>query len=164
MKGCVKNVSSGWVHSMKRALGPGAEVPLNELYEQYGVKHGLKEGEEFIQWLKNVKLKDSQRWKIIIPQDEVITNNDDNKTTLNVDSKVSKFNKVEPDNVAPLVATKMDVADIVKLSVRQSRDVLPKLTDLNLLKYALQEANQLSGKDSLCRILRNRIKELQIAR
>lgn len=161
MKGCVKNVSSGWVHSMKRALGPGAEVSLNELYEQYGVKHDLKEGEEFIQWLKNVKLKDSKRWKIILQQENEIKNNE---TTLNVDSKGSKFNKVEIDNVAPLVATKMDVADIVKLSVRQSRELLPKLTDLNLLKYALQEANQLSGKDSLCRNLRKRINELQIAR
>ena len=63
-----------------------------------------------------------------------------------------------------MVQTKMAVVDIVEMSVRQARETLPKITDLNLLKYAFQEANQRAGKDSLCRILRKRIKELQISR
>jgi hypothetical protein len=62
------------------------------------------------------------------------------------------------------VPKKIEVGEIVELSVRKARDLMPKITDLNLLKYALQEANPRAGKDSLCNVLRKRIKELQIAR
>lgn len=162
MDGYVKNISSSWLHAMKRSIGPGAQVPLKELYEQYGLKHDLKEGDEFVSWLRNVKLRDHTKWKVEFNSKET--------EAVNVEAKepeeakpVSKV-KRGSDNVTPLVATKTTVADIVGLSVRQSREVLPKVTDLNLLKYALQEANQLSGKDSLCRIIRKRIRELQIAR
>ena len=159
MKGFVKNAAPGWMHAMKRSIGPGAQIPLDELYEQYGVKHDLAEGEEFIQWLRNVKLKDSSRWKIELQQEEVIVAEEPEKA-----KEKPRPNKIETGNVAPLVATKMDVADVVGLSVREGREVLPKVQDLNLLKYALQQANQLSGKDSLCRIIRKRIKDLQISR
>jgi hypothetical protein len=58
----------------------------------------------------------------------------------------------------------MNVDDVVGLSVRQARELLPKVTDLNLLKYALQEANQLANKDSLCKVIRKRITDLQLCR
>ena len=73
-------------------------------------------------------------------------------------------NRVGTSGVTPLVKTKMEIRDIVELSVRNAREILPKVNDLTLLKYALQEANQLAGKDSLCKIIRKRIKDLQIAR
>ena len=59
---------------------------------------------------------------------------------------------------------KMTIQEVVMLSVRQGREVLPKITDLKLLKYAFQEANQLAGKDSLCNIIRKRIKDLELGR
>jgi len=158
MKGFVKNASPGWVHAMKRSIGPGAQIPLDELYEQYGVKHDLAEGDEFLQWLRNVKLKDTVKWKIELQQEEAPAVEEPEK------EKVTRPNKVDTGNVAPPVPKEMDVADIVGLSVRQGREMLPKVQDLTLLKYALQQANQLSGKDSLCRIIRKRIKDLQIAR
>jgi hypothetical protein len=159
LDGYVKNISNRWVHAMKRSIGPGSEIPLSELYEQYGVKHGIQAGEDFIKWLRNVKLKDKNKWQIIysaadkeveVPKSDSVEVKETNKRTVN--------------RVAPMVATKMDVADIVGLSVRKGREIIPKVMDLNLLKYALQEANQLSGKDSLCRIIRKRIRDLQIAR
>lgn len=150
------NVSSGWAHAMKRAVGPGAKIPIKELYEQYGLKHGISEGEDFVKWLRGVKLRDTSRWKIVC----------DAVGSLPLESEniaVVEKNKGH-DLIAPMVKSKMEVKDIVALSVRDSRQVLPTVTDLNLLKYALQEANQLSGKDSLCIIIRKRIKELQLGR
>ncbi len=70
---------------------------------------------------------------------------------------------VEPDNVLPAKG-EMTVKDVVMLSVRQGREMLPRITDLKLLKYAFQEANQLAGKDSLCNLLRKRIKDLELGR
>ena len=138
---------------MTSASTPGAKVPLDELYEQYGVKHNIREGEDFVQWLRNVKLKDTNRWKITLEEE-------DEQGTEVVDTEEVK----RESGVSSLVPTKMRVEDVVNLSVRIGREVLPKVTDLKLLKYALQEANQLSGKDSLCRIIRKRIRDLQIAR
>ena len=162
MKGYVVNSSSTWMHAMKRSVGPGAKVPLSELFEQYGVKHNLSDGKEFVDWLKDTKLKGKDNWRIVVEEDPTTV------STAEVvpDTKpiVVRNKKPTTDNIAPMVQTKIEVKDVVEMSVRQARDTLPKITDLNLLKYAFQEANQRAGKDSLCRIIRKRIKELQISR
>ena len=74
-----------------------------------------------------------------------------------IESKVSTM-------VVPLVPKEMGVADVVGLSVRRGREILPKIMDLKLLKYAYEEARQLAGKDSLCREINKRIKTLEMAR
>jgi len=145
MNGYVKNVSPIWTHAMKRAIGPGATVPLDELYEQYGKKHNLKKGDEFIEWLKTVKLKDTNRWKVVVEGEKI---------------------EAEAQVAAPVLdktPKQMDIEDIIGLSVRRSREVLPKIMDIKLLKYALDEAGPRAGKDSLCRLLRKRIQELRIS-
>jgi hypothetical protein len=160
MKGYVKNISSNWTHAMKRSVGPGAKIPLSELYDQYGEKHDLKQGEEFVEWLKSVKLRDTNRWRVIYDEDNSVKGL---KECMD-DRTPEKDKKKVVDNVAPIVPNKMDVQDIVSLPVRKAREVVPKVKDLNLLKYALTQAGQLSGKDSLCIILRRRIRDLQLRR
>lgn len=158
MNGYVMNTSTSWTHAMKRSIGPGAKVPLNELFEQYGAKHDLKEGQEFVQWLREVKLKDSKKWRIVLEEETSTTE------TKAISEETKKATPVMSGPSSPLVKKKTEVSDIVNLSVRKAREQLPRITDLNLLKYSLQEANQLAGKDSLCKIIRKRIKDLQIAR
>lgn len=172
MKGYVQNKSSVWTHVMKRAVGPGQQIPLEELYEQYGKKHGLAEGEEFVGWLREVKLKDTNKWRIVVEKEEeqpAKEKTDD--TTENTEPEpreeepsVNVVRTPKAGNVTPLVSKNMEVEDVVQLSVRKARELVPHIRDLNLLKYALQEANQRANKDSLCQILRKRIKEIQIAR
>lgn len=166
MKGYVINSYSTWMHAMKRSIGPGAKVPLSELFEQYGVKHNLSDGKEFIDWLKDTKLKGKDNWRIVVEEDSITDSNivPTTESTPNAKPIVTRNKKPTTDNIAPMIQTKMEVKDVVEMSVRQARDTLPKITDLNLLKYAFQEANQRAGKDSLCRIIRKRIKELQISR
>jgi hypothetical protein len=160
MNGYVLNASNIWTHAMKRSVAPGSKIPLDELYEQYGVKHDLKEGDEFVQWLRTVKLTDSKRWKIVFNPSE-----NEIKEDVLTTKEAKPAGKGQPDNVAPFIDdTKLDIADVVGLSVRNGREVIPKITDLKLLQYSLQEANKLAGKDSLCRVIRKRIKELQITR
>jgi len=62
-----------------------------------------------------------------------------------------------------MVAKGMTVDEVTGLSVRKSREVIPQIMDVKLLKYSLQQANQMAGKDSLCRIIRKRIQELEIS-
>lgn len=170
MNGYVMNKSNIWMHTMKRAIGPGQKVPLDELYGHYGVKHGLAEGEEFVQWLRSVKLKDRNKWNVTLLSDdqsaepEVVKEEEVKKAQELGPINAKRTRTFSPDQVAPLVPTKMGVADVVGLSVREARVALAKINDLNLLKYAYEEARQLAGKDSLSREIKKRIKALQIAR
>ena len=155
MNGYLINKGPMWLHAMKRAIGPGARVPLTELYDQYGPKHGLEKGQEFIEWLKNVKLKGSSNWHVEVDQ-EVEAEEIQEEKPAEIEERRIDIKKVNPKD--------MDIADIVNLSVRQARGVIPNVTDLKLLKYSMSEARPRHGKESLCRILRKRIKELETQR
>jgi len=157
MEGYVLNATSIWSHTMKRSVGPGMKIPLDELYEQYGVKHGLAEGEEFVEWLRAVKLKDTDKWRIETEAPQPTQPEEE-------PAKEESPNTHADDIVAPFNPKDMEIKDVIGLSVRKARDVVPSIMDLKLLQYAEKEANQLAGKDSLCRILRKRIKELQMVR
>jgi len=152
MNGYVRNKTSVWRHAMKRSIGPGHKVELDELYEQYGTKHDLEEGPMFVEWLRSVKLTDTKVWEVVSSEEPK-----EEKIEVVQDEKAAEL-------VAPLVKKDLEVADIVHMPVRTARTALKKITNLKLLKYALTEANQLSNKDTLCIMLRKRIQILEITR
>jgi len=166
MEGYVENRLPTYAHAMKRAVAPGAKISLEDIYNQYGPKHGIEKGQPFVDWLRTVKLKDASRWNIVYE-----TNASEQPVKeKEVVKEVQKPRPVkEGDLTTPFVPTSdsvktMEVSDIVGLSVRNARELMPKITDLKLLKYAFQEANTRTGKDSLCIVLRRRIKELELHR
>ena len=152
MKGHVLNKSTMWMHAMKRAVAPGGKIPLSELYDQYGKKHELAKGKEFISWLENVKLRDDDKWQVVRGKEAQATEVED--TTL-------KEVNIDMTTINP---KDMSIEEVVSLSVRKAREIIPKVTDLKLLKYSLSEARPRSGKDSLCRILKKRVTELETQR
>ena len=165
MNGHVINKSSAWRHALKRSVRPGGEIPLDELYLQYGKKYNLTEGKDFVTWLRKVKLRDSEIWDIVLkeePQEKLEDLSLEAKKELK--AEIKEVGKKRVDNQSPFVPKTVTIEEIVELSVRNARDTLPKITDLKLLKYALQEASVRSGKDSLCRELRKRIRQLEIGR
>lgn len=175
MKGYVKNASHLWAHTMKRSVGPGAQIPLDDLYEQYGKKYNLEEGDEFVRWLQDVKLRDKDKWHIMddngLPYVFGSLKKKDEDVVLKATVEVATEGKKEEvpvaqsrgENVTPLVPKKMTIDDITGLSFRKAKDVLPSIMDVTLLKYAVQQANQMAGKDSLCRLIRKRIQELEVS-
>ena len=155
MEGYVKNISAEWAYAMKRSIRPGGEIPLGELFEQYGKKYDMEPDDKFVDWLQTIKLKNADRWKIVYDfKEEHVTKN------IPVKEQVKEPNS----HTTPMVGKKMQVEDIVNLTVRKAREELPKINDLGLLKFSLSEARQLTGKDSLCRLLHKRVGELQLAR
>ena len=148
MNGYVQNKSPMWAHAMKRTIGPGQKVSLDELFEQYGEKHSLTEGDEFVAWLRTVKLKDHNKWNVILlADDEQIT-----EEIVDVPTEDDKATKRIDD---------MDPLEIVDLTVRLARELVPTCKNRKLLKMALRDANARAHKDSLCIILRKRIRELE---
>lgn len=158
MNGYVQNKSVVWTHAMKRAIGPGQKVQLDELYEQYGKKHSLAKGKDFVNWLRTIKLSNTELWRIVYGEEV--------KQEAEKEKEVEKAQelKKEAAKEGMIPIKEMTVQDVVLLSVRKAREVLPRIMDKKLLSYALQEAGPLAGKDSLCRILRKRISELDLAR
>jgi len=156
MNGYVRNKTPYWRHAMKRSVGPGHKIPLDELYEQYGLKHDLEEGQPFVDWLKTVKLKDSDVWEIVLKKGEKVEVVDEPDDKVELTPQESRKKKFTGSNVDPI--------DLVNMTVREARDNLSKVTDLKTLRYAHQEARQLSNKDTLTRLMKKRIEELEIAR
>jgi hypothetical protein len=171
MNGYVKNMTHLWNHVMKRSIGPGATIPLQELYDQYGARHNLDEGPEFIQWLKDVKLRDRDKWRIFTDEDkpyEAVVDKKDNKVNKVQETGLTKAEDTAKaqsrgDNTTPIVPKELTVDDVVELSVRQAREIIPEIRDIKLLKYAENNARQRAGKDSLRRILMKRIQELEVS-
>lgn len=165
MEGYVKNASSMWRHAMKRSIGPGQKVPLDDLYEQYGIKHGIDQGDLFVDWLRQVKLRDTTIWEIKYRKIQPTT-----VVAKDIQPKKVKSEKVDPNpgksntQQTPFVASKATADDIATMSVRNARAMLPRFTDQKLLKYALNMASQLANKDTLCIMLRKRIIELELTR
>lgn len=150
MEGYLKSIDTKWKHIFKRAVRPGGKIPLEELYEVYGIKHNLEPGEEFIKWLKEVKLKNqNDSWEIVLSDDSTP---EDLKEEVIEDAGVTS---------GDFQRKGFTVEDIVNLSVRKAREILPHITDLRLLQYSLKEARPRANKDSLCRMLEKRINELQ---
>ena len=163
MEGYIKSTTGGWRHIFKRSVRPGGKIPLSELYAEYGKKNSLPDNEKFVTWLKDVKLNGTlDTW-------EVITMDEKPPEDLVVDAKTKEpsvgetLAKASDDSLIARAKT-LSVMELVELSVRPAREIIPKITDLKLLKYAYQEANQRSNKESLCRIMEKRIRELEQSR
>ena len=150
MDGYIKNKTSMWTHALKRNIAPGQKVSLDELYEQYGKKHDIEEGLPFVKWLRSIKLSDEKMW-------EIVYNEEGTKSHKVDDSQ-------ETPTPTPLVKKDVEIEDVINWSVREARDKLKKFTDLKTLKYSLLQANQLANKDTLCRMIRKKVSELEMSR
>ena len=151
MEGYLRNKFHIGSHIMKRYIEPNGKVPLEELYVQYGDKYNLKRGEDFIFWLREVKLKDKDKWEVV-EKDEV------------EEVKVKKSNSTQEESEDDTTLNKpikqLTVEDIVELSVRKARLAMPKISNVKLLKVAFKEASQRPNKKYICDILNKRILEL----
>jgi len=161
MEGYVKNVSPLWRHAMKRSVGPGEKVSLDDLYEQYGIKHQIEEGDPFVEWLRQVKLRNTDVWEIRYGKTQVV---ESGKPMVVNEEKVAEVRGGSKLHQSPFVKSEAEIEEIANLSVRKAREQLPRITNQKLLKYALNEVSKLSHKDTLCRMLRKRIVELELSR
>lgn len=150
MEGYVRNKSPLWRHAMKREVGPGEKISLDALYSIYGIKHDIPEGASFVAWLKEVKLKDRDVWEVAYTEDGSGEQLKESVDDINISTSTKQRSS--------FIKSELTAEDIIDMSVRTLRERLVKITDLKLLKRALSIANQLQGKETLCKLLRNRIK------
>ena len=154
MKGYLMSKAKTWKHIFKMNIRPGGKVSLDELYEVYGKKYDIAE-DNFIEWLKAVKLKGKLEEWLIVPESEDLSD-------VSQETTIIKEGSFETNTRGEIVASKMSVKDIMDLPVRKAREVIPTIMDAKLLKFALRELKPLPNKESLCRILDRRIAELSM--
>lgn len=149
MDGYIKSKKTSWIHIFKMSVRPGGVVPLSDLYNLYGKKHNIEE-KDFVKWLKEVKLRGSvDDWLIV------------EETLSDVPKEVNNITESKDDSLNVPI-NKMSIHDIMGLSVRKAREIIPGVMDVKLLKFALRELKPLPNKESLCRIIDKRIMELSI--
>ena len=118
MNGYVRNKSTAWRHAMKRSIGPGHKIPLDELFEQYGEKHDLEEGQLFVEWLRDVKLRDTTVWEV--KYTDGAKKEEPQPEEVEKVKEVEKAKEVKKDEtvVVPFVKKDLEVSDIDGMSVR----------------------------------------------
>lgn len=149
MDGYIKSKKTSWVHIFKMSVRPGGTVPLADLYNLYGKKHNIDE-KDFVKWLREVKLRGSaDDWLIV-------------EETLSEKSKELQNVAQATDTSLSVPINKMTIHDIMGLSVRKAREIIPGIMDIKLLKFALRELKPLPNKESLCRVIDKRVMELNM--
>jgi hypothetical protein len=159
MNGYIRNKGM-WRHALKRNISPGQKIELDELYEEYGKKNGLSPDRQFVDWLKNVKLKDHDIWEVVYKPSEEEKNKHLDEVETESENNV-KVTKIDNKNVTPFVEIKLDDRDIVNMSVREAKKKLDDIDDVRLLKMALRLASTQAGKETLTNMLRKRIEMLE---
>ena len=149
MEGYIKSKKTSWVHIFKMSVRPGGTVPLADLYNLYGKRHNIEE-KDFVKWLKEVKLRGSVDDWIIVEE-----------TLSDIPKEVKNTSETSEDSLNVPI-NKMTIHDVMGLSVRKAREIIPGIMDVKLLKFALRELKPLPNKESLCRIIDKRIMELNI--
>jgi hypothetical protein len=173
MNGYVKNKSSRPLYALKRHVLPGKEIPLAELYKEYGEKHNIERGQPFANWLRQVKLPNEQVWEIQYTDSP----KEENKVTVTAqiiqitdgaeeeveERKVGLSNEEKAKSARPQIKNEWEVDDVVGLTVARAREEIPKIRDKKLLSWALNVARQRPNKETICRILEKRIDELKVS-
>jgi len=152
MDGYIKSKKTSWVHIFKMSVRPGGTVPLADLYNLYGKKHNIDE-KDFVKWLKEVKLRGSADDWLIVEETLPEKSKEIQNISQAIDSSSSSLD-------VPI--SKMTIHDVMGLSVRKAREIIPGIMDIKLLKFALRELKPLPNKESLCRIIDKRIMELNM--
>jgi len=147
-EGYIRNKSHLGTHVMKRYVSGNGKIPLEELYQEYGIRHGLERDQGFIDWLFEVKLRNKNKWEVVLEE---------------IPKKERELSRgtEEGNEIVEKAPNKLEVEEITELSVRKAREVVPNVTDVKLLKYALKDASQRPGKKVLCDILSSRINDIE---
>jgi hypothetical protein len=173
MKGYVRNISVRPVYALKRHILPGKSVELNVLYKEYGEKHGIEEGQPFVDWLRKIKLPNEEIWDIQMVEDleeenkvtvtakitQIVDGADDQKEQKK--EGLSNQDKVNSGGVQ--MKKEWEVEEVVDLTVKQAREEIPKIKDRKILSYALTVARQRPNKETICRILEKRLNEVKVS-
>ena len=171
MHGYIKNITKRPLYALKRHILPDKEVPLEQLYKEYGEKHGIEKGQPFVDWLRKVKLPNEQVWEIHYgakPENKVtvtakITQVVDGDEKGKPKKEEGLTNEEKAKSARPLVKKEWEVEEIVALTVSKAREEIPKIKDRKILSYALNVARQRPNKETICRILEKRIDELKVS-
>jgi len=154
IKGTVRNESGRAKHKFKKNILPGQEVPLSYLYKLYKNKYCGKFDLEFIDWLKENKVKEGSGFTVIIEKIvEEDTSNEESKPQGELVEVSSVANKIHP--------LKLTSRQIAELKIKdEPKKIIPQIMSIHKLRRALTMCKDRPGKETLTKLIRERITEL----
>jgi len=169
IKGYVINNLGRGKHIFKRSVPPGMKVPLDQLYELYSKNYEGKFDTEFIDWLEKTKIPKGSGFDIVL---EAILPDDikDTETgSTNIPETISFLIPVESAQTDPEPEPEIRLPPPRKMTSRQIADlkikdnpkiVLQHISSVHKLRRALTLCKDKPGKETLSRLIRERMTEI----
>lgn len=175
MKGYVKNIGKAPVYVLKNVVGCNEIINFDVLVERFGDVADTSSAKSFANWLVKNKFVDRTTWKVVAGKEtnqkkniedleKTISDNEikNEKEEAEPVSKVTATNREIIRKVVTGVSREMTADDVATMSVSEMKRSLPKIDDIKLLKTALNKAESMTQKATLCNGLRDRITQLSI--
>lgn len=157
LKGYVVNNSGRGKHRFKQNVAPGARIPLETLYEIYKSQYSGSFSLAFIRWLESEKFVEGDGFSLVLTevneeiQEPVTTVSDvEDPGQLSVSEDLSK---ILPNNLTAKQLSELKIKD-------NPRKVIKSIMSVHKLRRALTLCKGRAGKETLLRLIRDRIAEL----
>ncbi len=145
----INNLGRG-KHIFKQSVFPGMKVPLDKLYEQYSVSYGGEFNLDFLKWLEKTKIPKGSGFDIVV---------EDIKTEVEVKPVTEEVTLgVRPQKVHPTNLTAKQISDL-KIKDKP-KIVLQEVMSVHKLRRAYTLCKNRPGKETLSRLVRERMVEL----
>lgn len=147
----VNNLGRG-KHIFKLSVTPGMKVPLKQLYKMYKNKYGGKFDTEFLEWLEKTKIPKGCGFDIVVKsiEDKDVVKDETEPTQERVMEKPKRFS-----------GRKLTARQISELKIKDNPKALIKeVQSIHKLRRALNFCKGRSGKETLSRLIRDRLTEL----
>jgi hypothetical protein len=183
MNGYVQNLTPVYKYAFKMHIAPNQKVPLDDLHASYGVKHGIEEGLEFAEWIRNVKVRDQKTWAVVFEGVNLMVGATPQATpkketgkveiegeVLSVGDNPVELPKPKKPRRRPETFTQAAIprkepitdTDILNLPIGPNlKKELEKVKDVKVLRYALNRAKHMPDKAIMMKMLKDRINDLQ---
>lgn len=175
MKGYVKNIGKAPIYVLKNVVGCNEIINFDVLVERFGDVADTSSAKTFANWLSKNKFVDKTTWKVVVGKEntqkkkvedleETVSDDEakDEKEEAESISKVTATNREIIRKVVTGVSREMTADDVATMSVSEMKRNLPKIDDIKLLKMALNKAESMTQKATLCNGLRDRITQLSV--
>jgi len=170
VKGYIVNNTGRSKHIFKKTVYPGQTVSIERAYNMVGSK--VPEGNSFIEWLEEYL---PEGWEVNVVKQEMsdATGGRMYKETLTAipvveEAKEEASEKTVSDAPSleystPRAISKMSARDIYNLRIKDNpRRLLKNINSIHKLRRALSLCKNDSRKETLSRLIKGRIKELNV--
>jgi hypothetical protein len=164
VEGFVVNNSGRFRHIFKMNISPGSKISFSALWEIYKGKCGCDFDHRFLEWLKENKIPDGSGFDFVVESiNKVVDDSQIGESNETLDEDTSDVAEDAEGDYIPgkTSVSKITARQIAGLKTRDNpRSVINQVLSIHKLRRALTLTKDRAGKETLTRLIRNRIDHL----